>query len=99
LSDSVWLGARDSPRFQNRRFQFQKRGQLFVRTHNKTLSIAAICVSNPNRPPPESIADTQPQVHPALLRLTALILSIACKQDDDNQFSDAYSLARLSFRA
>src|SRR6266513_5930939 len=28
---------------RNRRFQFQKRSQLFVRTHNETLSIA-VCV-------------------------------------------------------
>jgi hypothetical protein len=27
------------------RFEFQKRGQLFIRTHNETLSVAAMCVS------------------------------------------------------
>jgi hypothetical protein len=26
----------------NRRFKFNKRGQLFIRTHNETLSVAAI---------------------------------------------------------
>ena len=26
----------------NRRFEFHKRGQLFIRTHNETLSIAAM---------------------------------------------------------
>jgi hypothetical protein len=26
-------------------FQFNKRSQLFIRTHNKTLSVAAMCVS------------------------------------------------------
>jgi hypothetical protein len=31
----------------NRRFQFQKRRQLFIRTHNETLSVA-MCVSNPD---------------------------------------------------
>ena len=32
-----------------RPFQFQKRGQLFIRTHNETLSVAAMRVSNENR--------------------------------------------------
>jgi len=35
----------------NRRFQFQKRSQLFIRTHNVTLSVAAMGVSNPDRSP------------------------------------------------
>jgi hypothetical protein len=35
----------------NRRFQFQKGGQLFIRTHNETLSVAAMCVNNPDRSP------------------------------------------------
>ncbi len=35
----------------NRRFQFQKRGQLFIRMHNETLSVAAMCVRNPDRLP------------------------------------------------
>jgi hypothetical protein len=30
----------------NRRFQFHKRGQLFIRTHNEPLSIAVMRVSN-----------------------------------------------------
>jgi len=33
----------------NRRFKFQKRGQLFIRRHNETLSVAAVCVGNPDR--------------------------------------------------
>jgi hypothetical protein len=32
-------------RKSNRRFEFQKRRQLFVRTHNETLSVAAVCVN------------------------------------------------------
>jgi hypothetical protein len=33
----------------NRRFEFQKRRQLFIRTHNETLSIAGRCASkNPD---------------------------------------------------
>jgi hypothetical protein len=35
----------------NRRFKFEKRGQLFIRTHDETLSIVAMCVSNPDRSP------------------------------------------------
>jgi hypothetical protein len=31
------------------RFRFKKRGQLFIRTHNETLSVAAMRVSNPKR--------------------------------------------------
>src|SRR5437764_14806096 len=33
-------------RNSNRRFKFHKRSQLFIRTHNETPSIAAICISN-----------------------------------------------------
>jgi hypothetical protein len=33
------------------RFQFQKRSQLFIRTRNETLSIAAMRVSNEDRSP------------------------------------------------
>jgi hypothetical protein len=32
----------------SRPFDFQKRHQLFIRTHNETLSVAAMRVSNPN---------------------------------------------------
>jgi hypothetical protein len=35
----------------NRPFQFQKRRQDFVRAHNETLSVVAMCVHNPNRSP------------------------------------------------
>jgi hypothetical protein len=37
-----------TPGVPSRPFEFQKRHQLFIRTHNETLSIAAMCVSNPN---------------------------------------------------
>jgi hypothetical protein len=33
----------------NRRFQFHKRGQLFIGTHNETLSVVAVRVSNKNK--------------------------------------------------
>src|SRR6476620_8840192 len=41
--------------------------------HNNAPSIVAMCVHNPDRSPLESIAETQPQLHPALLRLSAMI--------------------------
>jgi hypothetical protein len=44
----------------NRRFQFQKRHQLFIRPHNETLSIAAMCACYPMLRPLEPTVDTQP---------------------------------------
>jgi hypothetical protein len=35
----------------NRPFQFHKRRQLFIRTHNETLSVTAMRVCNPDRSP------------------------------------------------
>jgi hypothetical protein len=35
----------------NRRFEFQKSGQLFIGTHNEAFSIAAMRVCNPDRLP------------------------------------------------
>ncbi len=35
----------------NRRFEFHKSGQLFIRSHNEALTVAAMCVSNPDRAP------------------------------------------------
>jgi hypothetical protein len=49
-------------------FKFNKRAQLFVGAHNKAPSIVAMSVNNPDRAPSRSMADTQPQLHPALLR-------------------------------
>jgi hypothetical protein len=55
-------------------FSRTKRSQLFIRTRNKTLSVAAMCVSNPDRSARlESIAEMHPQLHPALLRLSAIV--------------------------
>jgi hypothetical protein len=31
----------------NRRFQFHKRSQLFIRTHNKASNVLALCGHNP----------------------------------------------------
>jgi hypothetical protein len=33
------------------RFQFVKRAQLFIRTHNETLPVIAMCASNPDCSP------------------------------------------------
>jgi len=46
---SAWVG--ETGRSASRRFEFQKRGQLFIRMHNQALSVAAMCVSNPDRSP------------------------------------------------
>jgi hypothetical protein len=35
----------------NRRFNFHKRSQLFIRVHNETLSVAAMCTGNEDRSP------------------------------------------------
>jgi hypothetical protein len=35
----------------NRRFEFHEGDQLFIRTHNETLSVVAMCVCNPDRSP------------------------------------------------
>jgi hypothetical protein len=35
----------------NRRFQFHKRSQLFIRVHDETLSVVAMRVSNPDCSP------------------------------------------------
>jgi hypothetical protein len=35
----------------NDRFQFYKSSQLFIRAHNKTLSVVAVRVCNPDRSP------------------------------------------------
>jgi hypothetical protein len=32
---------------ENRRFEFQKRRQFFIRLRNETLSVVAMCVCNP----------------------------------------------------
>jgi hypothetical protein len=35
----------------DRRLEFQKRSQLFIRSHNETLSVAAMRVNNPDCSP------------------------------------------------
>jgi len=36
----------NSPQRTGSRFQFQKRPQLFIRVHNKAISVVAVCVCN-----------------------------------------------------
>jgi len=36
----------------NRPFQFEKRSELVIGTHNAPLSVTAMCVSDPDRQPP-----------------------------------------------
>jgi hypothetical protein len=57
----------------NRTFKFNKRSQLVVGVHNETLSVVAMCVNNPDVRPWVSIAETQPQLQPDLVRLSAMI--------------------------
>jgi hypothetical protein len=33
---------------ENSRFKFSKRSQLFIRSHNETLPVAAMCICNPD---------------------------------------------------
>jgi len=35
----------------NCRFEFEKRGQFFICSHNETLPIIAVCISNPDSSP------------------------------------------------
>jgi hypothetical protein len=35
----------------NHRFDFEKRREHFIRTHNETLPVVAVCISNPDRSP------------------------------------------------
>ena len=44
----------------NRRLEFHKRPQLFIRTHNETLSVVAMRVCSEIVRPLESIAEPRP---------------------------------------
>jgi hypothetical protein len=57
----------------NSRFEFKKSSQLFIRTHNETFSVRAMCVFNQIIRPSRVTAETQPQLQPALLILSAMI--------------------------
>jgi hypothetical protein len=55
----------------NRRFQFHKRHQRFIRTCDETLSSSRCASTIQSVRPSESMAETQPKLHPALLSLSA----------------------------
>jgi hypothetical protein len=64
--------------------------QLFVGVHNGALSVAAICVNNLQIVRPlELIVETQPQLQPAALSLSAMIsqLFIVPFTDDSTPFA------------
>jgi hypothetical protein len=50
-NDKVILRDQIHREFVYRAFQFHERRQHFVRTHDKTLSVVAMCVNNPDRSP------------------------------------------------
>jgi hypothetical protein len=52
--------------------KFEKRAQLFIGVRNETLSVAAMCVAMKMVRRLESIAETQPQLQPDALRLSAI---------------------------
>jgi hypothetical protein len=56
----------------NCRFKFDKSSQLFIRVHNETFPSSRCASAIQIVCPLESIAETQPQLQPALLRLNAL---------------------------
>jgi len=58
----------------NRRVELHKSGQLFVGTHDgAVISVAAMASAAKIGLPWESTPETQPQLQPALLRLSAMI--------------------------
>ena len=56
-----------------RPLQFQKRSYLFIRTHDETFSVPQCASTIQIVRPLKSKADTQPQLQPAFLRLSAII--------------------------
>jgi len=66
----------NSPQPANHRFEFEKRRQLFIHTHNEALTVVTMRVNNPDRSSSESTAEAQPQLPPALLRLSPIISAV-----------------------
>jgi hypothetical protein len=61
-------------RYANRRFQFQKRSQLFIGMHNETLSRRRDVRQQPILfAPRESLLRHSSQLQPDLLRLSAMV--------------------------
>jgi hypothetical protein len=57
----------------SRRSQFHKRSQQFTSVRNETRSVVAMNIYNPYYSPSLVTAETQPQLQPALLSLSAMI--------------------------
>jgi hypothetical protein len=57
----------------NRRFEFHKRSQFFIGTHNQTLSVAAMRIGNEDCSSFAIYSCNTAQLQPALLRLSAII--------------------------
>ena len=60
------------------RFKFNKRGQILIGVHNEMLPSPRCASAIQVVRPLESIAETQPKLQPALLRLSAMISRAAC---------------------
>src|SRR4029453_2662354 len=58
------------------RFNFKKCCQVFVGAHDDSLSVVAVRVRNEDVLPSQSTVATQPQLQPALLRLSAMIYGL-----------------------
>jgi hypothetical protein len=54
----------------------KKHSQLFIGAYNETPSVVAVRVNNPDVSPWEWTAETQPQLQPALLRLSAINFAV-----------------------
>src|SRR6266487_5054762 len=78
----------------NRRFEFQKRAQLFIHTHDETFSAAAMRVCNGRLFAVGSTVVTQPQLQPALLRLSAMIPSPLRRKFPSKMTRDEYEKLR-----
>jgi len=64
-----------------RPLQFQKRSQLFIRTHNVTLSVAAMRVSNPDCSPLGINGGNEHKLQLRFLRLSAMISQYFTRSD------------------
>ena len=70
----------------NHRFQLEKSTQIFIRAHNEAPSVVAMCLRNPDCSPARIHAEMQPQLHPALLRLSAMIFRDFARTKSDARF-------------
>jgi hypothetical protein len=60
----------------NRRFQFNKRRQLFIRTHNETLPVVAMASATKIVRARESMVATQPQLQPVRADFRQLVMAL-----------------------